>query len=56
LDGYRSEVLARLPDVLLSRRHHRMIHERDGFTLGLEDGRPVFRKPDGSMLEDRAPP
>ncbi|HZA60248.1 MAG TPA: DUF222 domain-containing protein [Actinomycetota bacterium] len=42
--------------ILLCRRHHRMVHEPGGFTLGLEDGRPVFRRPDGSMLEDRAPP
>jgi hypothetical protein len=42
--------------VLLCRRHHRMVHERGGFRLGLEDGRPVFRRPNGSMLEDRAPP
>ncbi len=42
--------------VLLCRRHHRMIHERCGFSLGLEDGRPVFRRPDGSVLEGRAPP
>ena len=42
--------------VLLCRRHHRMVHEHGGFRLDLEDGRPVFRRPDGSMLEDRAPP
>jgi len=42
--------------VLLCRRHHRMIHQRGGFTLELLDGRPVFRRPDGSVLEDRAPP
>jgi hypothetical protein len=42
--------------VLLCRRHHRMVHERGGFRLELEQGRPVFRRPDGSMLEDRAPP
>jgi hypothetical protein len=42
--------------VLLCRRHHRMIHERSGFQLLLEDGRPVFRRPDGSVLEYRAPP
>ena len=39
---------------LLCRRHHRMVH--DGFRLTLEDGRPIFRRPDGSVLEDRAPP
>jgi len=48
--------------VLLCRRHHRMVHERGGFRLELVDGRPVFRRPDGSVLEDgsfledRAPP
>jgi len=43
--------------LLLCRRHHRMVHRPGGFTLGLEDGHPVFRRPDGSVLsEDRAPP
>jgi len=42
--------------VLLCRRHHRMVHRPGGFGLELEDGRPVFRRPDGSMLEERAPP
>ena len=47
-----------LPNLLLlCRRHHRMVHRPGGFTLGLEEGRPVFRRPDGSVLsEDRAPP
>jgi len=46
-----------LPNLmLLCRRHHRLVHERGGFSLVLEDGRPVFRRPDGSVLEDRAPP
>ena len=40
--------------LLLCRRHHRMVHH--GFRLELLDGRPVFSRPDGSMLEDRAPP
>jgi len=40
--------------VLLCRRHHRMVHARNGFLLGLVDGRPVFSRPDGSLL--RAPP
>jgi hypothetical protein len=40
--------------LLLCRRHHRRVHE--GFRLELIDGRPVFRRPDGSVLEDRAPP
>jgi hypothetical protein len=42
--------------VLLCRQHHRMVHGRGGFRLALEDGRPVFRRPDGSVLEYRAPP
>jgi hypothetical protein len=33
-----------------------MVHRPGGFRLELEDGRPMFRRPDGSMLEDRAPP
>jgi len=42
--------------LLLCRRHHRKVHERGGLTLEPGDGRPVFRRPDGSVLEDRAPP
>ncbi len=45
--------------ILLCRRHHRMCHARGGFRLAVEDGTPVFRRPDGSILEDgleRAPP
>ena len=42
--------------VLLCRRHHRMVHRSGGFWLELVDGIPVFRRPDGSLLEDRAPP
>lgn len=42
--------------VLMCRRHHRMVHQRDGFRLELLGGRAVFKRPDGSMLEDRAPP
>jgi hypothetical protein len=46
-----------LPNLLLlCRRHHRLIHQRRGFRLQLVDGRPVFRRPDGSVLEERAPP
>jgi hypothetical protein len=30
--------------------------ERRGFGLELDDGVPVFRRPDGTVLEDRAPP
>jgi len=52
--------------VFLCRRHHRLVHRPQGFRLELQDGRPVFRRPDGSILsdgpadspalEDRAPP
>jgi hypothetical protein len=42
--------------VLLCRRHHGMVHRSGGFGLELVEGRPVFRRPDGSILEDRAPP
>jgi hypothetical protein len=41
--------------LLLCRRHHRLVHQ-GGFALELEGGRPLFRRPDGSVLEDRAPP
>lgn len=40
--------------VLLCRRHHRMVHQPGGFRLELAEGRPVFRRPDGSVLEDRS--
>ncbi|MEX2101462.1 MAG: DUF222 domain-containing protein [Actinomycetota bacterium] len=36
--------------VLLCRRHHRLVHTR--FSLELVQGRPVFRRPDGSVLAD----
>jgi uncharacterized protein DUF222/HNH endonuclease len=42
--------------LLLCRRHHRLVHEPSGFSLRLEEGMPVFRRPDGTVLEDRAPP
>jgi len=42
--------------LLLCRRHHRMVHDRGGFRLELLDGQAVFRRGDGSVLEDRAPP
>jgi hypothetical protein len=42
--------------LLLCRRHHRIVHARVGFGLELVEGRPVFRRPDGSVLEGRAPP
>ena len=40
--------------ILLCRRHHRLVHDR--FGLELRDGRPVFSRPDRTVLEDRAPP
>jgi hypothetical protein len=46
-----------LPNLLLlCRRHHGMVHRPGGFTLAISEGGPVFRRPDGSVLEDRAPP
>jgi hypothetical protein len=42
--------------VLLCRRHHRLIHDRGGFRLALEEGRPVFRRTDGSVLLERTHP
>jgi hypothetical protein len=40
--------------VLLCRPHHRMTHR--GFTVERSTGRASFRRPDGSVIEDRAPP
>jgi hypothetical protein len=40
--------------VLLCRRHHRMTH--GDFRVEMVDGKPVFRRPDGSVIEDRSPP
>jgi hypothetical protein len=42
--------------LLLCRPHHRLVHRSGGFALQMLEGRPVFRRPDGSVLEDRAPP
>ena len=42
--------------LLLCRRHHRLLHEKNGFRLKLKEGRPMFRRPDGLVLEDRGPP
>jgi hypothetical protein len=42
--------------VLLCRRRHRMVHRPGGFALEMLEDRPLFRRPDGSVLEDRAPP
>ncbi len=40
--------------ILLCRRHHRSVHT--GFAVEMVEGGPVFRRRDGSVLEDRAPP
>jgi 5-methylcytosine-specific restriction endonuclease McrA len=40
--------------VLLCRPHHRLVHER--FSLAIEDGRPAFRRPDGTLLRDDPSP
>jgi hypothetical protein len=42
--------------ILLCRRHHRLVHQPGGFHLGLEDNRPVFTRPDGTIVDDRGPP
>ncbi len=42
--------------VLLCRRHHHLIHE-EGFSVEMTERGPVFRRPDGSVIQDnRAPP
>jgi hypothetical protein len=41
--------------VLLCRRHHRMVHTGP-IRLELAEGKPVFRREDGSVLENRGPP
>ena len=38
----------------LCRQHHRRIHE--GFGVRMASGQPVFSRPDGTLLPDRAPP
>jgi Domain of unknown function (DUF222)/HNH endonuclease len=40
--------------VLLCRPHHRAIHR--GFDVEMVEGRPMFTRPDGTPIEDRAPP
>jgi hypothetical protein len=42
--------------ILLCRPHHRVLHQRDGFRVEMVDGRPRFLRPNGTPLEDRAPP
>ena len=41
--------------VLACQAHHTLVHE-GGFTVAMVQGRPVFRRPDGTVIEDRAPP
>ena len=41
--------------VLLCRRHHRLVHV-GGFRIEMSSGGPVFRRRDGSVLAERAPP
>jgi hypothetical protein len=40
--------------VLLCHRHHRLVHSE--FRLEMVAGRPLFRRGDGTVLEERAPP
>ena len=40
--------------VLLCRPHHLLVHRR--FGVRMDDGRPVFTRPDGNLLDDRGPP
>jgi hypothetical protein len=40
--------------LLMCRPHHRFVHH--GFGVEMIEGKPVFRRPDGTILEDRAPP
>ena len=40
--------------VLVCRRHHRIVHEADGFGVEISDGRPRFMRRDGSVLEERS--
>jgi hypothetical protein len=40
--------------ILLCRRHHRLVHRE--LSLAVVDRRPVSRRPDGTPIEDRAPP
>jgi hypothetical protein len=40
--------------VLLCRPHHRMVHQ--GFAITMTEGRAAFFRPDGTPIEDRAPP
>ncbi len=42
--------------ILQCRPHHHLVHE-EKFSVEMRDGTPVFRRPDGSVIEEnRAPP
>jgi hypothetical protein len=41
---------------LLCRRHHRAVHPPGRFRLVMVDGRPTVFRPDGTVVEGRAPP
>jgi hypothetical protein len=40
--------------VLLCRRHRTLVHQ--GFGVEMSEGKPAFHRPDGTLLEERAPP
>jgi hypothetical protein len=42
--------------ILLCRAHHRSMHQPGGFGVKMDAGKPVFFRPDGTRLEERAPP
>ena len=42
--------------ILLCRAHHRVLHQPNGFRVEMVEGRPSFYRPDGTKLEERAPP
>lgn len=42
--------------ILVCRPHHRSMHQQGGFRVEMADGKPRFYRPDGTSLEDRAPP
>jgi hypothetical protein len=41
--------------ILVCRLHHRLVH-RGGFGVEMKDGRPVFSRPDGTVMGERGPP
>lgn len=42
--------------ILLCRPHHRLMHQPEGFRVEMLDGKPRFARPDGTILDDSAPP